>query len=490
MRAGPLADTTFPLNPPHDDEEVARQVRTDPPMRGFANVYVTGRDFTPGKHRAEDVMGYYRPEQVPVFDFIASEFAISDRWFCSFPGNTWINRTIALTGAPARDQQGRLLRRNEMPFFHGRTARSFFRIIDEFNATVEPDRRVDWRVYSQDVLSAFVVDPEYLPLDSPRRRTMEQFFDDLASGDLPHVAWLDPNYVDIISLFQAQGGEIGNPGRIRSPLLANDDHPPTDVTHGQALVAALLLAMMNSPKWEKILFVITYDENGGFYDHVPPPANRAAPETDSETDPNGYNPFAFLGPRVPALVVSPWVEPGAVCNRDVVFDHTSIIKTVLTRFCRKNGQIPDVSERVAAAPHLGHFLTRSQPRKFPTPAPGSGFFAGTGTPVKTPQKDPSGTGYAGKSSRQASQAGTAAKKPSAGTTIPVTPAQPATPADDGFLARRFAMLSALGKRIVLAESRPQTNREPTDLARDIAAVKEAVAAEGKSGLPRPTLPRR
>ena len=497
VRVGPLSDTVFELDPPHDVNRVRKQVQTTPPMSGFANVYVDLPDFKPGKHRAEDILGFYRPEHVPMYDFIASEFAISDRWFCSYPGNTWINRTIALTGAPARDKQGRLFRGNEMPVLHGRTARSFFRVLDEFNATVGPDRQVDWRAYTQDFSSAFLVDPDYVPLDSPRLRTMEQFLDDLASGDLPHVAWLDPNYVDIGPLVEAQASEIGGfPGNIRFPLTANDDHPPTDVAHAQALVATLVFAMMNSPKWEKILFVITYDEHGGFYDHVPPPPNRATPETDSETDPDGYNPFAFLGPRVPALVVSPWVERGAVCNRNVVFDHTSIIKTILARFCRKDGQIPDVSERVAAAPHLGHLLTRSQPREF-TAARSTQhkFFAGTGEATKTPTAAPSGTGYVGKSSSPASQADASARSALSlsdviGTVIPV-PVEPTTPqVDPVYAARRDAMLSALGKRLILADARPEVDREPTDLERDIAAVRDAVAAQGTPVLPRPTRPSR
>jgi phospholipase C len=123
-----------------------------------------------------------------------------------------------------------------------------------------------------------------------------------------------------------------------------------------------------SPQWDRSLLVIVYDEHGGFFDHVPPPA---VDDDDPAT-------FGSYGVRVPAIVVSPWVEPGAVSSS--VFDHTSIIKTILARFCpqvlRKNGheqarRLPVGSaarhpgRRVAKANHLGELLTRPKPRPAP-----------------------------------------------------------------------------------------------------------------------------
>ncbi len=113
-------------------------------------------------------------------------------------------------------------------------------------------------------------------------------------------------------------------------------------------------AVTQSPAWEKTLLVITYDEHGGFYDHVPPPACK----DDTPT-------LRKLGPRVPALVVSPWVSQRQVST--TVFDHTSIIKTILARFCRKpDGTVPDMGARVRAAQHLGQLLGESTPRKAPS----------------------------------------------------------------------------------------------------------------------------
>ena len=113
-------------------------------------------------------------------------------------------------------------------------------------------------------------------------------------------------------------------------------------------------ALVNSPNWNKTMLVITYDEHGGFYDHVQPPAAQ----DDSPA-------FRTYGVRVPALVVSPWTERQSVSN--TLYDHTSLIKTILLRFCRRpDGQIPDMGSRVTNANHLGSTLTLPKARE-PTP---------------------------------------------------------------------------------------------------------------------------
>jgi phospholipase C len=166
------------------------------------------------------------------------------------------------------------------------------------------------------------------------------------------VSWIDPAFTDF--------NPLGFP--------VNDDHPPADIKDGQDLVLAAYDALASSPQWDRSLLVIVYDENGGFYDHVPPPQ---AADDDPGT-------FGDYGVRVPAIIVSPWIEPRTVSH--IVFDHTSIIKTILLRFCpqalheRSPGgtrqhslglgpQYPGL--RVAHASHLGELLTRGTPRPAP-----------------------------------------------------------------------------------------------------------------------------
>ncbi len=282
------------------------------------------------------VMGYYTGADLPVYDHLAAEYCVVDRWFSSVPGATWPNRLYSLTGraAGSRDDVNPPL--YALP--------SFVRHLDACG--------VDWRWYSFDPATLRAADPAYRLGDhhrfayvDRRKLTVEEhvlgdlmregasFLDDLATGRLPAVSWIDPHFKDLAVL----GPD------------SNDDHPPADVAAGQDLVLTVYHALSSSPQWPRTLLVILYDEHGGLYDHVPPPG---AADDDPE--------FRRLGVRVPALIVSPLVRPGSTATsllgRDFHFDHTSLIRTILTRFCAVDGHIPAVSARVAAAPHLGHLL--------------------------------------------------------------------------------------------------------------------------------------
>jgi phospholipase C len=162
--------------------------------------------------------------------------------------------------------------------------------------------------------------------------TDDSFLDDAAKGELRDVSWIDPNFIDLSVL---------DPN-------SNDDHPPSDVKAGQALVLELYEALASSPAWEDTVLVVVYDEHGGFYDHVAPPA---------VDDGSGY---PTLGVRVPALVVGPRVRK-LVCHE--TFEHTSLIATILRRFAASPEQaLRAMPERVRSAPHLG-MLLEDEPRK-------------------------------------------------------------------------------------------------------------------------------
>jgi phospholipase C len=299
----------------------ARAAKQDPP----------GVDPDPGL-----VMGYYTAADLPVYDHLAAEYCVVDRWFSSVPGATWPNRLYALSGRAAGTRDDASPPIYDLP--------SFVRYLDE--------RSVDWRWYSFDPATLRAADPAYRlgdhhrfayvdsrKLSAKERVTGElmgegsSFLDDVAGGRLPSVSWIDPHFKDLAVL----GPD------------SNDDHPPSDVAAGQDLVLTIYHALSSGPQWQRTMLVITYDEHGGMYDHVPPPA-----ATDDATE------FRRLGVRVPALIVSPLVVSGssstALLGPDFHFDHTSIIKTILARFCAQDGQIPALSARVAAANHLGHLL--------------------------------------------------------------------------------------------------------------------------------------
>jgi phospholipase C len=286
------------------------------------------------------VMGYYDGQQLPVYDHLAGAYCVIDRWFSSVPGATWPNRLYAMTGQSAGSRD------DISPPVYGLP--SFVRHLDQ--------HKVSWRWYSFDPATVRLADPEYrlerhehFAFVDQRTLSLQEkiidgisdegpsFLDDAANNQLPSVSWIDPRFKDL---------------KVLGPN-SNDDHPPSDVAAGQDLVLRIFHALRTSDEWKSTLLLITYDEHGGFYDHVPPPA--AEGETPE---------FQRLGARVPALLVSPYCEASSsstkILGPEFHFDHASIIKTILTRFCNKDGTIPAMTSRVQAANHLGGLLSSTR----------------------------------------------------------------------------------------------------------------------------------
>jgi phospholipase C len=312
------------------------------------------------------VMGYYNAEDLPVYDHLAENFLICDRWHSSVPGATWPNRLYAMCG---RADDSRDDRPHPEPPLYDKP--SFVRHLDAHD--------ISWRWYSFDPGTLRCADAHYLIGDHDNfayvsktklswKTEIEEevvideasasFLEDAARGALPQVAWIDPNFNDI----NVYGSN------------SNDDHPPSDIADGQALVLSVYHAITTSPQWDKTLLVITYDEHGGFFDHVVPPAAE-------DDDPQK---FGRYGLRVPALIVSPYVEQGSVAKgpngESILFDHTSLIKTILLKFCAGDlaqrghsglfawldlGHPHYMGKRVAEANDLGVLLTRADPRPAP-----------------------------------------------------------------------------------------------------------------------------
>ncbi len=319
-----LQETVFKNDPGHSSAAVEQQLSND--NGGFVTNYAE-------RHPEDDpglIMGYHNGSDLPVYDHLARTFCVCDRWFCSVPGATWPNRLYAVAAqSPSKDNK-------RVPIYD---LPAFVRHLDA--------AKVGWGWYAHDIATLRLTDGKYRVghgskffwFDRTTFLNPVSFLDHAASGDLPAVSWIDPNFVD----FDLTG-----------PKESNDDHPPSDVMAGQDLVLKLYNAVVNSPAWSKTLLVITYDEHGGFFDHVKP-----------EQTPDDKPSFRQYGVRVPALVVSPWVERGKISHE--VFDHTSIIKTILLRFCRRpDGTIPDMGARVTNAKQLGSLLTLDAARE-PTP---------------------------------------------------------------------------------------------------------------------------
>jgi phospholipase C len=163
------------------------------------------------------------------------------------------------------------------------------------------------------------------------------------TGDLPSVAWIDPNFSDFRE----------------SVAAASDDHPPGSITNGQLLVARIYKCLSTSPAWSKTLLLIIYDEHGGFYDHVRPSGLSADEQHPAPGGPPDDDPrFRRYGARVPAFVVSPWVPRGSVSHE--THDNTSPLITILRRFCPD--AVNSMGQRAANALDVGPLLSLNAPR--------------------------------------------------------------------------------------------------------------------------------
>jgi phospholipase C len=327
IKVNPLDSSIFRFGPNHGHEPVVAQIN-DGEMSGFLASFVE-RFPTVDPDLA---MGFHTAKQVPAFDQLVKEFLVCDRWFSSHPGPTQPNRYCTLTGqTPILDN-----------FDFGDPHLGFFPETTIFDLLSEAN--ISWAYYEGDIaflrmFDKFRLDNKHvIPIDDPK----DGFFIKARKGELEQVVFIDPNFADV------------PPKRS-----ASDDTPPADLFTGQVNIGFIFDNLIASPQWPKSLFVITYDEHGGFYDHVAPPGTKLAKEQIDfvRVHPNGSD---FLGVRVPALVISPWVPRGEVSH--LVFDHTSIVKTILVKFLGE-GARDRMGRRVLRARNLGMLLTNSEVRE-------------------------------------------------------------------------------------------------------------------------------
>ena len=342
----PVKRMVFPKmngDPCHEWDCVEEQLNNDNGgfLKNYAKVVVSNPEF---------IMHYFTGADVPVYDHFAQDFCICDRWFCSLPGPTQPNRAYGLAGTS--DSLKVNFTPKQLVTGGGFAGKTIFEMLPA---------QVTWRAYSHDI-SGLRFFKKFRTALLPQIEKIDHFFHAAATGTLPNVSWIDPDF-----------------GMAVYPGAPNDDHPPHDMRHGQNLVSKVYNALLNGPNWSKSLLVVVYDEHGGYYDHVSPRDFTAV-----DDDPN----FAFYGVRVPAFVISPWVGKGAAYGSTthgeneerVRFDHASILRTILRRFCTPaGGAVPNMTKRVDEANDLSVLLTEQQPRTDCTPAP---FIPGVPTDFK------------------------------------------------------------------------------------------------------------
>ena len=278
-------------------------------MDGFAyTAGKFGRDSGYWDIQGQRAMGYYDWTQLPYYYFMATQFATSDRWFSPAPTRTAPNRYYAVSGTSAG---------HAYPSNVGLTNRTIFDELEQAG--------ISWRVYEGTPGDTILGDWQgFVGKYASHFVDAAQFATDAANGTLPAVALIE----------QKQNF---------------DEHPGNNIQQGSAYVASLINALMNSPSWKDSVFILTWDEGGDFYDHVPsPPAHSPdgiPPQDLASTDIQGD--FTRYGFRIPNIVISPFTKAHYVSH--TVMDTTAILKLIETRFALpsltgRDGNSPDMTE--------------------------------------------------------------------------------------------------------------------------------------------------
>jgi phospholipase C len=268
---------------------------------------------------ASDIMGCFTPDTLPVLSALAKGYAVCDHWYSSVPTETMPNRAFAGSAT----SQGHMDDKT-----HTFTAPSIFGLLSS--------NSLGWAIYGYDAEP--LTKSTFTDISQAAASHFGRFTDftaAAAAGTLPAFTFLEPSW-----------GSAGN-----------SQHPNYDVALGEQLIHDVYEAVRGGPGWPQTLLVITYDEHGGCYDHVPPPSGATPPDADAGEF--GFD-FTRFGLRVPTVLVSPLIAAGTVFRvpaGSVPLDHTSILKTVQQRW-----SLPALTARDAAAPGIGGVLTLTTPR--------------------------------------------------------------------------------------------------------------------------------
>ena len=311
------------VDPPHNWDSVDLQIMTPAwgggPMGGFVEAYAQQK--SPLAAELGLVMGHYDAAALPTYEFFARNFLVCDHWFAALPAGTQPNRLMAMSGYSEVFANG------------GSRLPHQYLVYDWLN-----DHHLDWCSYAWGDLPFFCLDWDRLPAilesmtltpGSGRFRRYSHFAQSWATdATMPSVIFIEPEYSEAM------------------PQDPNDDHPSTGIAKGQAFLAQVYSDVIANPvRWARTMMVVTYDEHGGFFDHVPPLSISTTA---------GSHPFTSSGVRVPGFVISPQVTAGRVFNRNL--DHTAILQLLADKFTPANGYSVAVNARQGFIDRLANTL--------------------------------------------------------------------------------------------------------------------------------------
>ncbi len=302
----------------------------------------------------DQVMETFSPEQLPIMNGLAQHFAVSDEWFASIPGGTEVNRGFAVTGSSF----------NKLSTWEGGNPyeywpysphrQSIWKVLWSngitdwkiYNAVLWMDRVYTYQLYLQGQIPS--VDSDY----TNYLASVEQFKKEARAGALPAFSYLEPAWI--------------------APSGTTSYHPGSSLVPGELALNEIYNALREGPAWDQTLLVVTFDKNGGIHDHAPPPYARKPWPHDSN---DGFN-YDLMGPRVPAIVVSPWIQEQTVFRSGdtVPFDATSFPATLLRWFGVPKARW-GLGDRIDTAPTFETVITETSAR--------------TDAPILTPPYDKS-----------------------------------------------------------------------------------------------------
>jgi phospholipase C len=351
------ADYAMSVDPSHEFPDVLCQLAGAgavyppggqyPPIdnSGYAASYVDACTKANQPSAPGEIMKCYSPDQLPVLTALATEFAVCDNWHAALPGPTWPNRMFVHAASSAGLDHSPTSA--EITLWE--TVSGFSFPNGDIFDLIAMKEGVQRRLYAGDLfpmMSAL----KGISLDDIRQ--YEQFEADLGGAFPYNYVFIEPSY----NLLHDYKG-------------STSQHPLDDVRLGEGLIKSTYEAIRNSPLWESSMLIIIWDEHGGFYDHAIPPPAVAPGDTQPST---GHNKFGFTfeqyGPRVPGIVISPWIPRNTIDHR--LYDHSSVPATVEALF----GLAP-MTNRDAAANDLLSLLSLGAarddtPATLPFPASG------------------------------------------------------------------------------------------------------------------------
>jgi phospholipase C len=291
-------------------------------------------------------MGFWDDADIPFYYSLASTFVLANRWFASAPAQTYPNRRFLY----AATAYGLVATITPSPGDPGPPNGTIFDRLNAYGIT--------WMDYATDLPEVAII-PSVVENNPTHIAPIAQFYADAAAGALPNVSLVNPDF-DVVDAIGSLPPNSPVPPSTRAN--GQDEENPANINYGESFVSGVVSAIMQSPHWAAgdVLLVWCYDEHGGYYDHVPPPAAVAPddipPDLGPGDAPGGYD---MYGVRIPAVVVSPWARANHVSN--IVHDHTSILGFIETKW-----NLPPMTLRDANADNLLDCLDFTAPA-FATP---------------------------------------------------------------------------------------------------------------------------